>query len=318
MNIKRSKRPERNFTMLPNELINDANLSWEARGVLIFILSKPDSWVVRTSHLIKQTEGSRKQSKRDSIRAILNELETVGYIRKTLRRSGKGGRIEGYDYIVYETPSSNGNIDTDNNSLEDSSPEPDFPAPDQPSPDQPSPDNPPLVSTEGLERTDEVKRTDNSVIAQGANATLMHDGVSASVVQAPKVPIPDDMPGPKDPNTKTFRTWANYAMAFKRRYHEWPIWNRRVAGQIKNVIDRVGAELAPKVAAWYVCTNSHSYVNSGHSVGQLLLNCETLAVQYKTGRQITSAASRQADATQSNLNIVDELDAMIDAAHGEH
>ena len=49
---------------------------------------------------------------------------------------------------------------------------------------------------------------------------------------APRVEIPADMPGPKDQTCKTFKVWANYAMAYRKRYSAWPVWNAKVGGQL--------------------------------------------------------------------------------------
>ncbi len=314
MAIFRSKRPERNFTTLPNELINDEHLSWEARGLLIFILSKPDHWEVKTSHLIKQTANSRKQSKRDSVRAILKELEDAGYVRRSMRRESSSGRFGGVDYIVYETPSP-----ASNQAAESHLPETDLPETDLPETDLPTSVNPPLVSTEGLEKTETSETTETSIVATGdkspvaaaAQGDLIPAGHDKPI--RPRIGIPDDMPGPKDQNAKTFRPWANYAMAYRHRYGAWPIWNAKVAGQFAQLVSRVGIDLAPSVAAWYVRTNNQHYASKGHPTGLMLMDCEVLAVQCQTGRQITRHAAMKADATQSNLDIADEVEAMIRA-----
>ena len=35
---------ERNYTVLGNHLLTDRKLSWEARGLLCYPLSRPDDW----------------------------------------------------------------------------------------------------------------------------------------------------------------------------------------------------------------------------------------------------------------------------------
>lgn len=132
VSIKRSKRPEKNFSIISNDIITDKNLTWEARGLLIYILSKPDDWRVMIADLINQTENTRKQSKRDSVRAILGELQDTGYMRKELCRN-EAGAITGYDYFVYESPQ-----------------------PDLPATDLPATANPPLLSTEDSINTEEL------------------------------------------------------------------------------------------------------------------------------------------------------------------
>ncbi|WP_223119689.1 helix-turn-helix domain-containing protein [Salinicola corii] len=131
---------------------------------------------------------------------------------------------------------------------------------------------------------------------------------SAGLVPAaePRCAIPPDMPGPKDPTCKTFKPWANYAVTYRQRYAEWPIWNQRIAGQLSQLVDRVGQDLAPGVAAYFLRCNNEFYVRKGHPVGLMLQDCETLATQMRTGSQMTATRARQIDGTQTNLSNVDE------------
>ena len=95
MAIRKTKY-ETNYTLVPNEVCN-ASLSWEARGVLLYLGSKPDDWVISTQDIINQTKGTRKHSKRDSVRAIIKELKDAGYLTKAQQRdSGKFSNVE-YD-----------------------------------------------------------------------------------------------------------------------------------------------------------------------------------------------------------------------------
>jgi len=123
---------------------------------------------------------------------------------------------------------------------------------------------------------------------------------------SPRREIPADMPGPKDPECKSFRTWANYAIAFRNRYGEWPVWNARIAGQITQLIDRLGAEEAPKVAAFFLNVRDARVVASCHGVGLLLERAESWRTQWATGRQITGAAARQVENTATNLSAMEQ------------
>ena len=40
--IIRAARPHQNYTIVHNELIEDQSLTWKARGILVYLLSKPD------------------------------------------------------------------------------------------------------------------------------------------------------------------------------------------------------------------------------------------------------------------------------------
>ena len=87
-----------NFFVLSRFVAQDERLSLEARGLLIFLLSMPDDWVVCIGHLVKISP-----AKRDKIRRILKELIEFNYIQKKEMRSEEG-RYSNPEYVVYEFP----------------------------------------------------------------------------------------------------------------------------------------------------------------------------------------------------------------------
>ncbi|MEL7893477.1 helix-turn-helix domain-containing protein [Vreelandella neptunia] len=118
--------------------------------------------------------------------------------------------------------------------------------------------------------------------------------------------IPADMPGTRDPKAKTFKPWANYACAYRARYGTWPVWNQKAGANMSQLVDRVGAERAPAVAAYYLKLNSQFYTSRLHPVGLLLQDCESIATQLATGQQVTQAKARQVDSTQTNASNAEE------------
>ncbi len=101
MTVIKVKSIQNNFTIVPNEMIND-KLSWAARGMLLYLCSKPDDWEVCLQDLINQTKGCQKGSGRDQTRKIMDELIHCGYMRKTQKRLS--GRFERNDYEVSFVP----------------------------------------------------------------------------------------------------------------------------------------------------------------------------------------------------------------------
>jgi hypothetical protein len=79
-------------------MVCDRDLSWEARGVLLYLLSRPDNWIVRTHDLVNQSHSAG----RDKIQRILSELRDRGYLFRYKKR-GEGGRIE-WQSEVFESP----------------------------------------------------------------------------------------------------------------------------------------------------------------------------------------------------------------------
>jgi hypothetical protein len=96
--------------------------------------------------------------------------------------------------------------------------------------------------------------------------------------------------------------------------------NATVNGQLANLVNRLGADEAPAVAAFYVRSNNGRYVAAGHSVGMLLMDAEKLRTEWATGRQGTATQAQQADRTQTNLNAFSTLiaEAQAKETHAEH
>jgi hypothetical protein len=63
------------FTRVPNSAVNDPNLDLKARGLLLFMLSKPDGWVFRERSLAKQAGVGR-----DQLRGAMQTLVNAGYV----------------------------------------------------------------------------------------------------------------------------------------------------------------------------------------------------------------------------------------------
>lgn len=156
-------------------------------------------------------------------------------------------------------------------------------------------------SEPGSEKSPTNQGTSNQDTNQVTNQVL--PAASGSVVaDVPRVEIPADMPGPKDQNAKTFKAWANYAFAYRKRYSVWPAWNATVAGQLGKLIDRLGADVAPRVAAFYLGVNDSRLINDCHPVGMLLAKAEGYMTQWQTGRQMNATTARQIEQTQANIN----------------
>ena len=93
--ILRTKK-ENNFVQIDKRILNDRELSWQAKGLHTYLMSLPDNWVVNVSDL-----KNRSTNGRDSTGAIINELIAAGYITRQLLQS-ESGKFEGYDYTIFE------------------------------------------------------------------------------------------------------------------------------------------------------------------------------------------------------------------------
>ena len=99
MAIIRTKRKNK-YTTIDNCVFADHQLSFQAMGMLSYLLSKPDNWNALPKVLEKVTEGTAKKSGRDAIYAILDELISVGFV---VRRKHQSGEV---DYFIFDEPQS--------------------------------------------------------------------------------------------------------------------------------------------------------------------------------------------------------------------
>lgn len=67
------------YTVVPNSVIEDRRLSWGARGLLIYHLSKPDNWDGGVPHFERELGRSLTADERNEFHALLVELRAAGY-----------------------------------------------------------------------------------------------------------------------------------------------------------------------------------------------------------------------------------------------
>lgn len=91
------RRVQRDFTILPNDVVRDPRLSWKALGLLVYVLSLPDDFRLHLKYLTKQ-----KTTGRDGTRAGLKELEATGYL--TIRMERQSGRFAQVIWDVTDSP----------------------------------------------------------------------------------------------------------------------------------------------------------------------------------------------------------------------
>lgn len=86
-----------NYVVMNRTVLNDARLSWKAKGILVYMLSMPDDWTFYMDELVQHaTDGER------SFRAGFKELQDCGYVvRRPIR---EGQRIKAWETIVHEVP----------------------------------------------------------------------------------------------------------------------------------------------------------------------------------------------------------------------
>jgi hypothetical protein len=94
--IIRATHRDQAFT-IDQRTIEDETLSWAARGLLSYLLSRPDGWTLRVEELCECGDLGR-----DGIYSLLNELREAGYMTYEQERD-EYGRIRRGTYTIYET-----------------------------------------------------------------------------------------------------------------------------------------------------------------------------------------------------------------------
>lgn len=97
--------PDDNFTILPNDALQDDRLSLAARGLLVSLISRPADWQTNADTLsrqAKQRRGARVGEGRRGMRAVFAELERYGYLVRTTTKGEGGLFVTTMD--LYDTP----------------------------------------------------------------------------------------------------------------------------------------------------------------------------------------------------------------------
>lgn len=98
-------KKRRNFTIVDNALLKDKNISWQAKGIMAYLLSLPDTYV--DNGVIKKWVVSRKniinsgKNGETSVNNTICELRRNGYI-VLCRYVNKLNKTLSWRYIVYE------------------------------------------------------------------------------------------------------------------------------------------------------------------------------------------------------------------------
>jgi hypothetical protein len=92
------KNRKNNFTQISNTLLEDSRLSWRAKGLLCYMLSRPDNWKINRTDLYRRaTEG------RDAMQNALNELKEFNYLH-VYQNQTENGKFEGWVWEYGDEP----------------------------------------------------------------------------------------------------------------------------------------------------------------------------------------------------------------------
>jgi hypothetical protein len=107
------KNPENPFVMMDKRALALPSLSYKAKGILAYLLSRPDNWIINIADVVNHSPDGDY-----AVRSGIKELITAGYVRRKVERNEKQQIIR-WVMEVYEQP-----IPADEQD-ENSEPEPD-------------------------------------------------------------------------------------------------------------------------------------------------------------------------------------------------
>ena len=98
--MKKTINKKENFTSIHNKLINDSRISLKAKGIMLYMLSKPENWKYNPKEIAKNSKDGL-----DSVYSGIKELIEAGYISRTRHSDGT------VDYFVFEDIEENDIVD---------------------------------------------------------------------------------------------------------------------------------------------------------------------------------------------------------------
>lgn len=164
-----------NYSVIHNQVLRRKDLSWKAKGIMCYILSLPNDWIIYLEELMQHSTDQIT-----SFRSGWKELQQAGYVRRYPVKNEKGviieWRTEVREYVDITTPS----------------PQSGFPLVDDPQVDNPLVENQQLLSTNNTKYLNKLN-TDNTKTCQPSSE---NDNIaSESPLKKKEV---DDVPYPSE------------------------------------------------------------------------------------------------------------------------
>ena len=97
----RTVKRENPFVQIDKTFFEDENLQWESKGLLGYILSRPDDWKINQTDLVNRSSGGKGK-----VESALLDLMANGYVHWYVIRKDNG-QIDEWVYDVYERPEFN-------------------------------------------------------------------------------------------------------------------------------------------------------------------------------------------------------------------
>ena len=86
-----------NYSVVPNNMLNDEGLDADCLAVMVYLLSKPNNWIVKPTNI-----QNRFKFGRDKTYRVINQLVKRQYIVREEHRTD--GKYTSFSYYVYDSP----------------------------------------------------------------------------------------------------------------------------------------------------------------------------------------------------------------------
>ena len=86
-----------NFTVIPNNMLNDEGIDADCLAGMVYLLSKPSNWIVKPTNI-----QNRFKFGRDKTYRVINQLVKKKYIVREEHRTE--GKYSSFSYYVYDSP----------------------------------------------------------------------------------------------------------------------------------------------------------------------------------------------------------------------
>ena len=96
--IIRLKKHSHAFVIIDSRPLRNPALSWRAKGLLAYLMTLPDNWVVVRGDLVERSTDGRS-----SVQAAFAELKAAGHATLELVRNAKG-QVVGKEWHIRERP----------------------------------------------------------------------------------------------------------------------------------------------------------------------------------------------------------------------
>ena len=106
-------KKNKNYTTVHNGFIKRKDLSWKAKGIMTYLLSLPDDWVVNLDEIKRNASDGES-----SFRSGWKELKDAGYVSKQSIRDEVTKKILKWETIIKEIPDEEKSHNVGNHNVE--------------------------------------------------------------------------------------------------------------------------------------------------------------------------------------------------------